>query len=50
MYRNLLCKIIDIDRDPRSAIGIFDDYMNTALNGLFDKRKIVNTNDFPRNK
>ena len=25
IYENLLCKIIDIDRDPRSAIGIFDD-------------------------
>ena len=50
IYENLLCKIIDIDRDPRSAIGIFDDYMNTAINGLFHKRKVVNTNDFPRNK
>ena len=50
IYENLLCKIFDIDRDPRSVIGIFDDYMNTAINGLFHKRKVVNTNDFPRNK
>ena len=50
IYENLLCKTIDIDRDPRSAIGIFDDYMNTAINGLFHKRKVVNTNDSPRNK
>ena len=35
IYENLLRKIIDIDRDPRSAIGIFDDYMNTAINGPF---------------
>ena len=50
LYENLLCKIIDVDHDPRSAADIFDNYIKTAIDGIFRKRKSYTTSSFPCNK
>ena len=50
LYENLLCKIIDVDHDPRSAADIFDNYIKTAIDGIFHRRKTVTTSTLPCNK
>ena len=47
LYENLLCKIIGFDHDPRSAVDIFDNYIKTAIDGIFHKRKTVTMSTFP---
>ena len=50
LYENLLCKIIDVDNNPMAAVDIFDNYIKTAIDGIFRKRKNINTSTFPCNK
>ena len=38
LYENLLCKIIDVDNNPMAAVDIFDNYIKTAIGGIFRKR------------
>ena len=50
LYGNLLCKIADDEHDPRSAVTIFSNYIDAAINGLFQKRKNCVKRNFPSNK